>query len=53
MGGGGAVWDGISYDPDLHLIYIGTANPAYGTYTADDPFLLCRRQATGVINWSE
>ena len=25
-GGGGTVWDGISYDPDLKLIYIGTAN---------------------------
>ena len=25
-GGGGTVWDGISYDPDLKLLYIGTAN---------------------------
>jgi PQQ-dependent dehydrogenase (methanol/ethanol family) len=25
-GGGGAVWDAISYDPDLELVYIGTGN---------------------------
>ena len=25
-GGGGTVWDGISYDPALDLIYIGTGN---------------------------
>ncbi|MFC3100124.1 PQQ-dependent dehydrogenase, methanol/ethanol family [Altererythrobacter lauratis] len=25
-GGGGTVWDSISYDPDLGLIYIGTGN---------------------------
>jgi quinohemoprotein ethanol dehydrogenase len=27
-GGGGSVWDGLSYDPDLDLIYFGTANPS-------------------------
>ncbi|MBS0580825.1 MAG: PQQ-dependent dehydrogenase, methanol/ethanol family [Proteobacteria bacterium] len=26
FGGGGTVWDGISYDPDLNLLYVGTAN---------------------------
>ncbi len=26
MGGGGAVWDAISYDPDADLIYVGTGN---------------------------
>ena len=25
-GGGGTVWDGISHDPDLGLVYIGTGN---------------------------
>ena len=25
-GGGGAVWDGMAYDPDAGLIYIGTGN---------------------------
>ncbi len=27
-GAGGTVWDGISYDPDLKLVYVGTANGA-------------------------
>jgi quinohemoprotein ethanol dehydrogenase len=27
-GGGGTVWDGISYDPELKLLYVGTANGA-------------------------
>jgi quinohemoprotein ethanol dehydrogenase len=26
LGGGGAVWDGISYDPDTDLLYVGTGN---------------------------
>jgi PQQ-dependent dehydrogenase (methanol/ethanol family) len=26
MGGGGAVWDGMAYDPDANLIYFGTGN---------------------------
>ncbi len=26
MGGGGAVWDGISYDPETELVYVGTGN---------------------------
>ncbi len=25
-GGGGTPWDGIAYDPDLNLIYVGTGN---------------------------
>src|ERR1019366_2450076 len=25
-GGGGAVWDGFAYDPDVNLVYIGTGN---------------------------
>ena len=27
-GGGGTVWDGMAYDPDLKLVYIGTDNLA-------------------------
>jgi quinohemoprotein ethanol dehydrogenase len=27
-GSGGTVWDGISYDPELKLVYVGTANGA-------------------------
>ncbi len=26
MGGGGTVWDGMAYDPDLNLLYVGTGN---------------------------
>src|SRR5712671_819783 len=26
LGGGGTVWDGMSYDPDLNLFYVGTGN---------------------------
>lgn len=26
LGGGGAVWDGISYDPETELLYVGTGN---------------------------
>ncbi len=26
FGGGGTVWDGMAYDPDLDLLYIGTGN---------------------------
>ncbi len=26
--GGGTAWDGMSYDPDLNLVYFGTANAA-------------------------
>jgi quinohemoprotein ethanol dehydrogenase len=29
MGGGGMVWDAISYDPDLNLVYFGTGNGTY------------------------
>ncbi len=26
LGGGGSVWDGISYDPETELVYVGTGN---------------------------
>ena len=26
LGGGGTVWDGIAYDPELDLVYFGTSN---------------------------
>ncbi len=26
LGGGGAVWDGMAYDPDAELFYVGTGN---------------------------
>ena len=27
-GGGGSLWDGLSYDPEANLIYVGTGNGA-------------------------
>ncbi len=26
LGGGGSVWDGMAYDPDANLLYVGTGN---------------------------
>jgi quinohemoprotein ethanol dehydrogenase len=33
MGGGGSMWDGMAYDPDENLLYIGTGN---GTVWSSD-----------------
>jgi quinohemoprotein ethanol dehydrogenase len=33
MGGGGSVWDGMSYDPEANLFYVGTGNA--GPWAAD------------------
>ena len=33
QGGGGSMWDGMAYDPDENLVYIGTGNGA--TWAAD------------------
>ena len=33
LGGGGSIWDGMAYDPDANLIYVGTGN---GTPWAQD-----------------
>ncbi len=32
LGGGGAVWDGMAYDPDAELVYVGTGNAEPWTY---------------------
>ena len=26
LGGGGSVWDGMAYDPEADLVYVGTGN---------------------------
>jgi quinohemoprotein ethanol dehydrogenase len=33
MGGGGSMWDGMAYDPDTNLLYVGTGN---GTVWSSD-----------------
>src|SRR6266508_3849260 len=33
LGGGGSIWDGMAYDPDANLVYVGTGN---GTPWAQD-----------------
>jgi len=58
-GGGGSVWDGLSYDPDLHLIYFGTGNPSPYVIGKDTPHadqlyadsLLAVRAQTGELVW--
>ena len=32
LGGGGAVWDGMAYDPEAELVYVGTGNAEPWTY---------------------
>src|SRR3984957_5749701 len=41
-GGGGAVWDGIAYDPEMNLVYVGTRNA--------QPWVQKFRGAQGVDN---
>lgn len=41
-GGGGAVWDGMAYDPEANLIYVGTGNA--------EPWVEKFRGAQGVDN---
>jgi quinohemoprotein ethanol dehydrogenase len=37
VGGGGNAWDAITYDPQLNLVYFGTANGAPWSRTARSP----------------
>jgi PQQ-dependent dehydrogenase (methanol/ethanol family) len=56
--GGGTMWGWISYDPDLNLIYYGSANP--GPWNADvrpgdnkwTSTLFARRPETGEAVWA-
>jgi len=42
LGGGGAVWDGMAYDPSANLIYVGTGNA--------EPWALQLRSSQGKDN---
>src|SRR5580700_7636451 len=60
MGGGGSVWDGMAYDPETDLIYVGTGNAEPWTqkfrgaknmdnlYTAS---ILAVNVSTGELKW--
>ena len=37
LGGGGNAWDGMNYDPELNLVYFGTANGAPWSRTNRSP----------------
>lgn len=59
-GSGGTVWDGISYDPELKLLYVGTANGAPynikegGRHGGDDLYaaaIVAIRAETGQLAW--
>jgi len=59
-GGGGNAWDGISYDPSLKLIYVGTGNAAPydikedGRRGGDDLYTACilaLHAQTGQLAW--
>ena len=63
FGGGGAVWDGISYDPESELVYVGTGNAepwpqalrTKDTSTGSDNLYVASIVAvnvnTGVLKW--
>ena len=59
-GSGGAVWDGVSYDPELKLLYVGTGNGAPynskedGRQGGDQLYaasILAIRAETGKLAW--
>ncbi len=59
-GGGGAVWDGIAYDPETNLVYVGTGNAEpwvqkfRGAQNVDNLYtcsILAVDLATGQLKW--
>jgi quinohemoprotein ethanol dehydrogenase len=59
-GGGGAVWDGVAYDPETNLVYVGTGNAEpwvqkfRGAQHVDNLYtcsILAVDVATGKLKW--
>jgi quinohemoprotein ethanol dehydrogenase len=60
MGGGGSVWDGMAYDPEADLIYVGTGNAEpwvqkfRGAQNVDNLYtasILAVKVSTGELKW--
>lgn len=60
MGGGGTVWGGMAYDPDLNLLYFGTGNGTFYDQSKRSPSggdnlyissLLAINPSTGRLAW--
>jgi len=58
IGGGAPVWNGLAYDPDADLLYIGTGQPGPWTEVSRGPgdnlysdCILAVRGATGQLVW--
>jgi quinohemoprotein ethanol dehydrogenase len=60
MGGGGSVWDGMAYDPEADLIYVGTGNAEpwvqkfRGAQNMDNLYtasVLAVKVSTGELKW--
>ncbi len=60
MGGGGSVWDGMAYDPEADLIYVGTGNAEpwtqkfRGAQGMDNLYtcsILAVKVSTGELKW--
>ena len=60
VGGGGTAWDGMAYDPELDLLYVGTGNGSPWTRYARSPgggdnlflcSILALRPDTGELVW--
>ncbi|HTW68179.1 MAG TPA: PQQ-dependent dehydrogenase, methanol/ethanol family [Bryobacteraceae bacterium] len=60
MGGGGSVWDGMAYDPETDLIYVGTGNAEpwvqkfRGARNVDNLYtasILAVKVSTGELKW--
>ena len=60
LGGGGSVWDGMAYDPEADLIYVGTGNAEpwvqkfRGAQNVDNLYtasILAVKVSTGELKW--